>query len=117
MATMRFQIQTALVAPFAQGLNYQFRIGFDKPDPSGGTRRVNPKNAPIITLKKAGGIVQTGNETAQKYLLNHIVPQNTFRSNSNAVAPTKRPSGFLFEDVTATTTSADLDVDLDQILV
>jgi len=113
---MRLQLQTAIVAPLVKGPTYFFRVGYDKPAPGGGTLRIHPKNAPTISLKKGGGIVQTSNLTAQKYLLNHLVPQNTKRGLGNA-PPGRRPAGFIFQDVTATTTAADIDVDLEQILV
>ncbi len=115
MATLRYQVVPALVGHLAPGPNFTFRVGYSKPEGSG-VRKVHYSNAPILAVPKGNGIVQTSDEIAQKNIAAMIMPQNTQRGQG-ANPPTKRPSGSLFVDVTDTTTAADLDLDLDQILV
>jgi len=106
MAQKRFQLTTdAKNSTFVKAGVFKFRVSYEKIE--GGRKTIyGQKNAPIFSMTSAG-ILGTENPTAQDRLEKIKLPNKTTK------AGVTNPFVVIFEDVTATTTSEDVTVDMD----
>lgn len=98
-----YQLNATLAAPFMREEQFSFRIAFDKII-AGVPKMMHRSRCPIISMLP-NEVLQVENETAQRMLENFIVPTKTVRGGVT------RQEGHLFEDVTATATEYDIDLD------
>jgi len=98
-----YKLNAELAAPFIRDGKFSFRIAFDK-IVNGKPKMMHRSRCPVIAISE-DEVVQTENETAQRMLENFIVPTKTVRNGAT------RQGGHLFEDVTATATEYDIDLD------
>src|SRR3989304_4650123 len=86
---------------YTQNGKFSFKVGYDK---DGGKKIYGPGLCKTITVQDTD-VIQTTNDTAQKYLQNFRIPQGVSR---DGVRP---PSGPVWLDVTATQPTAKVDID------
>lgn len=98
----RFKLtQDMIDSWYTESGQYKFRVGFDKDN---GTCICGPKLCPIIQISDTD-VVQTTNETAQKYLVENRIPQGMLINGQ------RPPAGPVWEDVTGTIPVANVDLD------
>lgn len=106
MAQTRFQLTTE-GTQFMKNGAVSFRVGFTKTE-NGSTRYCSQKACPVIEAGSSD-VLGTNDDWAASNLALMKVPNRTSRGGS------KKASGLMFDDVTASTVSGDVTVDLDAI--
>lgn len=98
-----YQLDAAVAHPFVENGKFSFRVGFNSE--RNGVFTIHPKNrCPVISVE-TDDILQTENETAQRFIEGFSVPQSTERNGN------KHASGKFFSDVTKRENSYSIDLD------